>query len=79
MRRYLANSVGLLDPAVAADFGFEQRILPILRGRGNGFKERVNALSKLLEDGGLARSATHIESALGHADLNFDAIDFFAY
>jgi hypothetical protein len=76
---YLANSVGVLDPVVAADFAFQQRVLPVLRGRGPGFAARVKALQEKLHEAGLPRSARHVAESLLRAEQAFGDIDFLAY
>jgi hypothetical protein len=79
VKRYLANSTGLLAPPRAADFAFEQRVMPVLRGRGAGYTARVRALGDRLAERGLERSARHVRDALAHAELHFGDIDFLAY
>jgi energy-coupling factor transporter ATP-binding protein EcfA2 len=79
IRRYLANSVGLLPSERAVDFVFEQRVLPVLRGRGPKFTARVRALSEKLVEKGLERSARHVQDALALAEVNFGDVDFLAY
>jgi hypothetical protein len=79
IKRYLANSQGLLAPAKAVDFVFQQRVLPALRGRGPAFAARVKALLERLTEMGLERSARHVGEALALAELNFGDIDFLAY
>ncbi|HEX4622268.1 MAG TPA: hypothetical protein VH208_11935, partial [Myxococcaceae bacterium] len=76
---YLANSAGVLEPASAADYAFQQRILPVLRGRGPGFAARLKALQEKLHDVGLPRSARHVGEALVRAEQAFGDIDFLAY
>ena len=79
IRRYLANSTGALEPRLAADFVAQQRILPVLRGRGTGFLARIRRLQELLFDKGLSRSAQHVERALAQAEQQFGEVDFLAY
>jgi hypothetical protein len=79
VKRYLANAAGLLSPQRAVDFAFQQRILPILRGRGPRFAARVKALEEKLTEKGLERSARHVRNALALADATFGDIDFLAY
>ncbi len=79
VKRYLANSKGLLTPDRAVDFAFQQRVLPVLRGRGTGFSARIRALQQRLTDSGFERSARHVRDALTLADSNFGDIDFLAY
>jgi hypothetical protein len=79
IKRYLANSKGLLPPERAADFAFEQRVLPVLRGRGPKFAARARAMAEKLTERGLDRSAAHVQESLALAELNFGDVDFLAY
>jgi hypothetical protein len=79
IRRYLANSVSLLPPVRAVDFVFQQRVLPVLRGRGPQYTARSRALAEKLASHGLDRSARHVQEALALTDLNFGDLDFLAY
>lgn len=79
IKRYLANSKGLLPPERAADFAFEQRVLPVLRGRGPKFAARVRAMVEKLTERGLDRSAAHVQESLSLAEVNFGDVDFLAY
>ncbi len=79
LRRYLANSVGAIDPRLAADFAVQQRVLPVLRGRGSGFLLRIRRLQESLIEKGLSRSAQHVERALAQAEQQFGEVDFLAY
>jgi hypothetical protein len=79
MRRYLANATAVLPAERAADFAFQQRVLPVLRGRGPQFAARIKALEKLLADLGLERSARHVQEAAAIAASRFGDIDFLAY
>jgi energy-coupling factor transporter ATP-binding protein EcfA2 len=79
IRRYLANSVGVLPAVRAVDFVFQQRVLPVLRGRGPQFALRVKALGEKLGEKGLDRSARHVQDALALAEAHFGDIDFLAY
>jgi energy-coupling factor transporter ATP-binding protein EcfA2 len=79
VKRYLANSQGVLAPVKAVDFVFEQRVLPVLRGRGAKFNARMQILRDRLAKDGLDRSARHVSDAIALADVNFGDIDFFAY
>jgi hypothetical protein len=79
IKRYLANSPGLLLPVKAVDFVFQQRVLPALRGRGPAFLARTKALLERLTDAGLERSARHVRDALALAERSFGDLDFLAY
>jgi energy-coupling factor transporter ATP-binding protein EcfA2 len=79
IRRYLANAAGLLPPEKAVDFVFQQRVLPVLRGRGPQFASRVKALEQKLAENGLERSARHVQEAAAIAASQFGDIDFLAY
>ena len=79
VKRYLANSLGVLSPVRAVDFVFQQRVLPVLRGRGPKFAARMQMLRDRLAKDGLERSARHVSDAIALADVNFGDIDFFAY
>ena len=79
MRLYLANSVGLLEPNSAVDFVIQQRLLPSLRGSGDGFRSRMRKLAELLTAGNFERSARHVQEALALAETGFGDIDFFIY
>ena len=57
----------------------EQRVLPVLRGRGPKFTTRVRALGEKLTEKGLERSARHVQDALALAEVNFGDVDFLAY
>ncbi len=79
IKRYLANSEGVLAPGRAVDFVFQQRVIPVLRGRGPKFSARIQALRERLAADGLHRSARHVSDALALAEINFGDIDFFEY
>jgi hypothetical protein len=79
LKRYLANSHGVLSPVKAVDFVFQQRVLPVLRGRGAKFNARMQLLRDRLAKDGYDRSARHVSDAIALADVNFGDIDFFAY
>ncbi len=79
VKRYLANSQGVLAPLKAVDFVFQQRVLPVLRGRGAKFNTRMQLLRDRLAKDGYDRTARHVSDAIALADVNFGDIDFFAY
>jgi hypothetical protein len=79
IRRYLANAKGLLPSERAVDFVFQQRVLPVLRGRGPKFVARIRALLEKLSERGLERSTNHVQGAMLLAEVNFGDIDFLAY
>ena len=79
IRRYLANSVNVLEPKVAADFAVQQRILPVVRGRGDDFTARMERLGQLLAEASLPRSAAHVAEALRRARGQFGDLDFLGY
>ncbi|MCE9530219.1 MAG: hypothetical protein K8T89_03650 [Planctomycetes bacterium] len=79
IRRYLANSKDLLPPERAVDFVFQQRVLPVIRGRGPKFTARVKALGEQLVERGLERSNRHVQDALSLAEVNFGDVDLLAY
>ncbi len=79
IKRYLANSKDLMPVECAVDFVFQQRVLPVLRGRGPKFTARIRALSEKLTEKGLERSARHVQDALSLAEGNFGDVDFLAY
>ena len=79
IRRYLANSVGVIEPRLAADFVVQQRILPVIRGRGDEFIARVRRLAELLVEQSLDRSARHVEDVLRRSELQFGEVDFLSY
>jgi energy-coupling factor transporter ATP-binding protein EcfA2 len=79
VRRYLANADQLLSPRVAADFAFQQRVLPVVRGRGAGFSARVRSLAERLTTAGLERSTRHVRDALALADAHYGDVDMLAY
>ena len=79
VKRYLANSSGVLSPVRSVDFVFQQRVLPVLRGRGAKFNARMQLLRDRLAKDGYDRSARHVSDAIALADVNFGDIDFFAY
>jgi hypothetical protein len=79
IKRYLANAQGILTPVKAVDFVFQQRVLPILRGRGAKFNARMQLLRDRLAKDGFDRSTRHVSDAIALADVNFGDIDFFAY
>ena len=61
VKRYLAKSLGVLSPVRAVDFVFQQRVLPVLRGRGPKFAARMQMLrDRLAKDGLDARPATSV-------------------
>ena len=79
IRRYLANSVGVLDPKTATDFVVQQRLLPVVRGRGDEFVSRIRRLAELLAKQNLNRSARHVEDALRRSESQFGEVDFLSY
>jgi hypothetical protein len=79
IRRYLANSVDVLSARVAVDFVVQQRILPVVRGRGDEFVARMRRLGQLLSDANLSRSAQHVEQTLRWSEQQFGEIDFLSY
>ena len=79
MLLYLANATGVLSPSQAVDFVFQQRVLPVLRGRGPKFSARVGELQVRLEQVDLRRSALHVKKALEFAGDGFSDVDFLAY
>jgi len=79
IKRYLANSVNVLAPRTAVDFVVQQRILPVVRGRGEEFLTRVSRLGQLLSDVNLPRSAAHVEESLQRSEQQFGEIDFLSY
>lgn len=79
IKRYLANSARVLDPRVAVDFVIQQRILPVVRGRGDEFLARISSLAELLAAESLTRSALHIEEALRRSGQQFGELDFLTY
>lgn len=79
VRRYLANADKLLPARTAADFAFQQRVLPVTRGRGPGFAARVRALAEELTAAGLERSNRHVRDALALADAHYGDVDMLAY
>ena len=79
VQTYLANARGVLPPNAAADFAFQQRVLPLLRGRGPQFDRRVDRVLEVLQDIGLDRSASHVRESKRIASTTFGEIDFFAY
>ncbi|MBX7104052.1 MAG: hypothetical protein K1X57_08215 [Gemmataceae bacterium] len=79
VRRYLANADKLLPPRTAADFAFQQRVIPVTRGRGPGFTARVRALAEELMAAGLERSNRHVRDALALADAHYGDVEMLAY
>jgi len=79
VERYLANVGDLLTDGRAVDFVFQQRIVPVLRGRGDPFLRRLDALKVELSKKGLERSAAHIGGALTQASANLGDVDLLAY
>ena len=79
IRRYLANSNGVLDPKTAVDFVVQQRILPVLRGRGDEFIARIRRLAELLGKLSLNRSARHVDDTLKRSESLFGEVDFLSY
>lgn len=79
IKRYLANSAGVLEPRLAVDFAVQQRILPVVRGRGDEFLARMARLEEVLSAAGLARSARHMEEAIKRSEQHFGELDFLSY
>jgi energy-coupling factor transporter ATP-binding protein EcfA2 len=79
IKRYLANAREVLPERLACDFAIQQRILPVLRGRGSEFLTRVRRLQGLLAESSLYRSAAHVEEAIRRAEQQFDELDFLSY
>ncbi|MFQ3650676.1 MAG: hypothetical protein SNJ75_10100 [Gemmataceae bacterium] len=79
IKRYLANAQEVLPDRLACDFVIQQRVLPVLRGRGSEFLTRVRRLHSLLAEASLVRSAAHVEEAIRRAEQQFDELDFLSY
>jgi hypothetical protein len=79
VERYLAASRPVLPATAAADLVINQRILPGLRGRGEAFRRRIEALRDLLRAASLRRSASRLDRILRHAEENYDSFDFHVY
>ena len=79
IRRYLACSTAVLATRTAVDFVVQQRILPVVRGRGEEFCARISRLGQLLSDANLLRSAAHVEEALRRSEQQFGELDFLSY
>jgi hypothetical protein len=79
IKRYLANSINVLAPRTAVDYVVQQRILPVVRGRGDEYFARISRLAQLLSDANLSRSALHVEEALRRSEQQFGELDFFSY
>lgn len=79
IKRYLANSTGVLAPRTAVDFVVQQRILPVVRGQGEEFAARINHLHQLLSDANLLRAAAHVEEVLRRSEQHFGDLDFLSY
>jgi hypothetical protein len=79
IKRYLANSVDVLPDRAAVDFAVQQRILPVIRGRGDEFFARMTRLAQLLSEANLSRSAAHVAEAMRMSEQHFGEIDFLSY
>jgi hypothetical protein len=79
IKRYLANATDVLSERMACDFAIQQRVLPVLRGRGDSFLTRVRRLRDLLAEASLYRSASHVEEAIRRAEQQFGELDFLSY
>jgi len=79
IQRYLANAQEVLPTRLACDFVIQQRILPVIRGRGSEFLTRLRRLHGLLAEASLYRSACHVEEAIRRAEQQFDELDFLSY
>ena len=79
LKCYLANSQSVLAPVRAVDFGFQQRILPLLRGHGSEYEARIRSLAEQLAETGCERSARHVRESLAVAEVNLGDIDFMSY
>jgi hypothetical protein len=79
IKRYLANSADILGPRTAVDFVVQQRVLPVVRGRGDDFLARMRLLAQLLSEANLPRSAQHVEESLRRAEQHFGELDFLSY
>jgi hypothetical protein len=79
IKRYLANSTGILAARAAVDFVVQQRILPVVRGRGDDFVARISRLQQVLSDANLQRSAAHVEEVLRRSEQHFGDLDFLGY
>ena len=79
IERYLAAARPVLSATAAADLVINQRVLPGLRGRGEGFRARMEALRDHLASASLRRSASRLDRILLHAEENYDAFDFHVY
>ncbi len=79
IKRYLANSASVLEARTAVDFVVQQRILPVVRGRGEHFFARMTRLGQLLSDTNLPRSASAVQEALRRSEQQFGELDFLGY
>ena len=73
------NSASVLEARTAADFVVQQRILPVVRGRGEHFFARTTRLGQLLSDANLPRSASAVQEALRRSEQQFGELDFLGY
>lgn len=79
IERYLAAARPVLSATAAADLVINQRVLPGLRGRGEGFRRRMEALRDHMAAASLRRSSSRLDRILLHAEENYDAFDFNVY
>jgi hypothetical protein len=79
IKRYLANSSAVLPARTAVDFVVQQRVLPVIRGRGDAFLARINRLGQMLSETNLERSARHVEESMRRSEHQFGDLDLLGY
>ncbi len=64
---------------LAMDFAVLQFILPLLKGHGQPFRERLVQLQEILQDYQLQRSSQYLEMMIGNGDADLRTYDFFCW
>lgn len=67
------------DELLALDYAILQLILPLIRGHGKSFKNRLEQLREVLVEEDLERSITYLDSIIDYGDADLHTYDFFCW
>lgn len=67
------------DDSLALDYAILQLVLPLVRGHGRGFAQRLEQLKEVLLEGELEKSANYLTSMMSNGDTDLNTYDFFCW
>ena len=67
------------DDSLALDYAILQLVLPLVRGHGRNFNQRLNLLRDALVEGELEKSANYLNSIINNGDSDLNTYDFFCW